>query len=71
MAGNMSHEQHVQEDFRQRIAAQGEAQRNNLSSEVSVIGQSVRPRVMAVFFFILVVVFFFSPISHDTVIRLF
>ncbi|KAH9702050.1 Histone acetyltransferase HAC1 [Citrus sinensis] len=47
MAGNMSHEQHVQEDFRQRIAAQGEAQRNNLSSEVSVISQSVGPRVMA------------------------
>ncbi|KAI9196308.1 hypothetical protein LWI28_022808 [Acer negundo] len=46
MTGNMSHEQHIQEDFRQRIAAQGEAQRNNLSSEGSIIAQPVGHRSM-------------------------
>ncbi|XP_062110978.1 histone acetyltransferase HAC1-like isoform X2 [Humulus lupulus] len=30
--GNIPHEQHLQEDFRQRISGQDEAQRNNLSS---------------------------------------
>lgn len=41
---SMSHEQHVQEDFRQRISGQDEAQRNNLASEGSIIGQTVPPR---------------------------
>ncbi|GAV74228.1 ZZ domain-containing protein/PHD domain-containing protein/zf-TAZ domain-containing protein/KAT11 domain-containing protein [Cephalotus follicularis] len=42
--GNMSHEQHVQEDFHQRISGQGEAQRNSFSSEGSIIGQIVASR---------------------------
>ncbi|KAF2309185.1 hypothetical protein GH714_001109 [Hevea brasiliensis] len=40
----MSHEQHVQEDFHQRISGQDEAQRNNLASEGSNIVQNVHPR---------------------------
>ncbi|XP_057995404.1 histone acetyltransferase HAC1 isoform X2 [Hevea brasiliensis] len=39
----MSHEQHVQEDFHQRISGQDEAQRNNLASEGSNIVQNVHP----------------------------
>ncbi|XP_050225725.1 histone acetyltransferase HAC1 [Mercurialis annua] len=42
--GRMSHEQHVQEDFRQRISGQDEAQRNSLTSEGLFIGKSVLPR---------------------------
>lgn len=42
--GNISHEQHLQEDFRQRISGQDEAQRNNLPSEGTVIGQTVASR---------------------------
>ncbi|XP_038714551.1 histone acetyltransferase HAC1-like [Tripterygium wilfordii] len=38
--GNMSHDQHVQEDFHQRISGKDEAQCNNLSSEGSAIGQT-------------------------------
>ncbi|KAG8638160.1 histone acetyltransferase HAC1 isoform X2 [Manihot esculenta] len=41
---SMSHEQHVQEDFHQRISGQDEAQRNNLASEGSNIVQSAAPR---------------------------
>ncbi|EEF48691.1 transcription cofactor, putative [Ricinus communis] len=41
---SMLHDQHVQEDFRQRIYGQDEAQRNNLASEGSFIGQNVPPR---------------------------
>ncbi|KAF2312942.1 hypothetical protein GH714_000898 [Hevea brasiliensis] len=41
---SISHEQHVQEDFRQRISGQDEAQRNNLASEGSIIVQKVPPR---------------------------
>ncbi|XWS20574.1 hypothetical protein CRYUN_Cryun31cG0113900 [Craigia yunnanensis] len=44
MPGNMSHEQHVQEDFRQRISEQDEAQRNNLSADGSTISPMVVPR---------------------------
>ncbi|KMS97152.1 hypothetical protein BVRB_7g178170 isoform A [Beta vulgaris subsp. vulgaris] len=44
LAGNSSHEQHVQEEFRQRMAGHDEAQCNNLSSEVSSIGQNAAPR---------------------------
>ncbi|XWS11676.1 hypothetical protein CRYUN_Cryun37aG0019600 [Craigia yunnanensis] len=44
MPGNISHEQHVQEDFRQRISRQDEAQRNNLSADGSTIGPMVVPR---------------------------
>lgn len=40
-SGNVSHEQHVQEDFRQRISGQDEADCNNLSSEGSIVGQIV------------------------------
>ncbi|XP_030497421.1 histone acetyltransferase HAC1 isoform X2 [Cannabis sativa] len=39
--GNIAHEHHLQEDFRQRISGQDEAQRNNLSSEGAIIGQAV------------------------------
>ena len=46
LAGNLSHEQHVQEEFRQRMVGHDEAQRNNLSSEVSVNGQTVPTRSM-------------------------
>ncbi|XP_022721384.1 histone acetyltransferase HAC1-like isoform X3 [Durio zibethinus] len=42
--GNMSHEQHVQEDFRQRISGQDEAQRSNLSTDGSTISPIVVPR---------------------------
>ncbi|XP_044505832.1 histone acetyltransferase HAC1-like isoform X2 [Mangifera indica] len=44
MTGNISNDQQIQEDFHQRIAGQGEAQRNNLSSDGSVIGQPANPR---------------------------
>ncbi|KAJ6367343.1 hypothetical protein OIU77_003658 [Salix suchowensis] len=44
MPGSMSHEQHVQEDFLQRISGQGEAQRNNLASEGSIVSQTLPPR---------------------------
>lgn len=44
ISGNISNEQHVQEDFRQRISGQDEAQCNNLSSEGSAIGQVVVQR---------------------------
>ncbi|GMP35258.1 hypothetical protein CsSME_00007775 [Camellia sinensis var. sinensis] len=36
IAGNFSHEKNIQEEFRQRITGQDEAQRNNLSSEGSI-----------------------------------
>lgn len=42
--GNLSHEQHLQEEFRQRITGQDEAQRNNLPSEGSIISQSFASR---------------------------
>uniref|UniRef100_A0A2P2MUK3 histone acetyltransferase n=1 Tax=Rhizophora mucronata TaxID=61149 RepID=A0A2P2MUK3_RHIMU len=41
---NMLQEHHVQEDFRQRISKQDEAQPNNLASEGSIVGQTVPPR---------------------------
>ncbi|CAN0840429.1 Histone acetyltransferase HAC12 [Linum grandiflorum] len=41
MPGSMSHEQHIQEDFRQRISRQDDAQRNNLASEAPIIRQTV------------------------------
>ncbi|CAN1299120.1 Histone acetyltransferase HAC1 [Linum perenne] len=41
MPGSMSNEQHFQEDFRQRLSRQDEAQRNNAASEGPVIGQIV------------------------------
>lgn len=44
LAGNLSHERYVQEEFRQRMAGHDEAQCNNLSSEVSSMGQNVAPR---------------------------
>ncbi|KAJ6722201.1 HISTONE ACETYLTRANSFERASE HAC12 [Salix koriyanagi] len=44
LPGSMSHEQHVQEDFRQRISGQGDAQRNNVASEGSIVSQTVPPR---------------------------
>ncbi|CBI18356.3 unnamed protein product, partial [Vitis vinifera] len=44
ISGNLSHDQHVQEEFRQRITRHDEAQRNNLSSEGSIIGKTVTPR---------------------------
>ena len=44
ISGNLSHDQHVQEEFRQRITRQDEAQRNNLSSEGSMIGKTATPR---------------------------
>ncbi|XVF23249.1 hypothetical protein REPUB_Repub13aG0020200 [Reevesia pubescens] len=44
MPGNVSHEQHVQVDFRQRISGQDEAQRNNLSADGSTISPIVVPR---------------------------
>lgn len=44
LAGNVSNEQHVQEEFRQRMVGHDEAQCNKLSSEVSSIGQNVAPR---------------------------
>ncbi|XP_044481916.1 histone acetyltransferase HAC1-like isoform X2 [Mangifera indica] len=46
MTGSMSHDQHIREDFCQRIAGQGEAQCNNLSSDGSVIGQPASSRSM-------------------------
>ncbi|MFQ6659376.1 hypothetical protein Gotur_028296 [Gossypium turneri] len=44
MPGDMSHEQNVQEDFRQRISVQDEAQCNNLSADASTISPMVVPR---------------------------
>lgn len=44
ISGNLSHDQHVQEEFRQRITRQDEAQRNHLSSEGSIIGKTATPR---------------------------
>ncbi|XP_022724444.1 histone acetyltransferase HAC1-like [Durio zibethinus] len=44
MPGNMSHEQHIQEDFHQRITRQDEAQCNNLSADASTISPMVVPR---------------------------
>ncbi|XWS16583.1 hypothetical protein CRYUN_Cryun34aG0101100 [Craigia yunnanensis] len=44
MPGNMSHEQHVRDDFHQRISGQDEAQRNNLSAGGSTISPMVVPR---------------------------
>ncbi|KAB2025246.1 hypothetical protein ES319_D06G137200v1 [Gossypium barbadense] len=44
MPGNMSHEQHVQEDFCKRISRQDEAQCNELSADGSTIGLMVVPR---------------------------
>ncbi|PPR89132.1 hypothetical protein GOBAR_AA31552 [Gossypium barbadense] len=44
MPGDMSHDQNVQEDFRQRISVQDEAQRNNLSADASTISPMVVPR---------------------------
>lgn len=41
---HLSHEQHVQEDFRQRISGQDEAQCNNLSSEGTNVSQTVASR---------------------------
>ncbi|KAL6965665.1 histone acetyltransferase [Sarracenia purpurea var. burkii] len=45
--GNLLHEQNIQEEFRQRIAGQDEAQRNNLSSEgptcQTVVTDTVHP----------------------------
>ncbi|XP_057536009.1 histone acetyltransferase HAC1-like isoform X2 [Amaranthus tricolor] len=41
LSGNVSNEQHVQEEFRQRIVGHDEAQCNNLSSDVSNFGQTV------------------------------
>ncbi|XP_048318363.1 histone acetyltransferase HAC1 isoform X2 [Ziziphus jujuba] len=45
--GNLLLEQHVQEDFRQRMSGHDEAQCNNLSSEGSVIGQIVASKSTA------------------------
>ncbi|KAK3000281.1 hypothetical protein RJ639_022669 [Escallonia herrerae] len=44
MARNFSHEQNVREEFHHRITAQDEAQRNNLSSEGSMICQTFATR---------------------------
>ncbi|MBA0867782.1 hypothetical protein Goshw_003907 [Gossypium schwendimanii] len=44
MPGNMSHEQHVQEDFCKRISRQDEAQCNELTADGSTIGLMVVPR---------------------------
>ncbi|XVF26446.1 hypothetical protein REPUB_Repub14bG0017500 [Reevesia pubescens] len=44
MPGSMSHEQHVQGAFRQRISGQDEAQRNNLSVDGSSVSPMVVPR---------------------------
>ncbi|MBA0568507.1 hypothetical protein Golob_005999 [Gossypium lobatum] len=44
MPGNMSHEQHVQEDFCKRISRQNEAQCNELTADGSTIGLMVVPR---------------------------
>ncbi|XP_061361348.1 histone acetyltransferase HAC1-like isoform X2 [Gastrolobium bilobum] len=41
---NISHDQHLQMDFYQRISGQDEAQCNNLSSDGSIIGQAVPSR---------------------------
>ncbi|CAN1139410.1 Histone acetyltransferase HAC12 [Linum perenne] len=40
MPGSMSHEQHFQEDFQQRISRQDDAQCNNLESEGPINGQT-------------------------------
>ncbi|KAK7254981.1 hypothetical protein RIF29_28380 [Crotalaria pallida] len=42
--GNISHDQHLQMDFHQRISGQDEAQCNNLSSDGSIIGQAAASR---------------------------
>ncbi|XVF86275.1 hypothetical protein PTKIN_Ptkin18bG0027100 [Pterospermum kingtungense] len=47
MSGNVSHEQHIQEDFRQRISRQDEAQCNNLSADGSTISPVVVPRSLS------------------------
>lgn len=47
MPGVMSHEQDVQEEFRNRLTGQDEAQRNNFSSEGSIISQAVTTRIAA------------------------
>ncbi|KAM7508135.1 hypothetical protein LguiA_018588 [Lonicera macranthoides] len=47
MPGVMSHEQDVQEEFRHRLTGQDEAQRNNFSSEGSIISQAVTTRIAA------------------------
>lgn len=39
--GSFTHEQNVQDEFRHRITGRDEAQQNNLSSDGSVIGQSI------------------------------
>ncbi|GMH16077.1 hypothetical protein Nepgr_017918 [Nepenthes gracilis] len=44
LPGNLLHEQQVQEEFYQRINGHDEAQRNNLPSEGSIIGQIVAVR---------------------------
>ncbi|KAL2933129.1 Histone acetyltransferase HAC1 [Bienertia sinuspersici] len=44
LAANLSHEQHVQEEFRQRMVGHEEAQCNNLSAAVSSSGQNIAPR---------------------------
>ncbi|XVE91163.1 hypothetical protein DITRI_Ditri20bG0132300 [Diplodiscus trichospermus] len=44
ITGNLSHEQHVQEDFRQRISGQNEAQNNNLSADRYTTSPMVVPR---------------------------
>ncbi|XP_019426549.1 PREDICTED: histone acetyltransferase HAC1-like isoform X2 [Lupinus angustifolius] len=42
--GNVSHDQHLQMDFQQRISGQDEAQCNNLSSDGSIIGHAAASR---------------------------
>lgn len=44
ISASLAHDQHVQEEFRQRITRQDEAQCNNLSSEGSIIGKTATPR---------------------------
>ncbi|XP_057549775.1 histone acetyltransferase HAC1-like isoform X2 [Amaranthus tricolor] len=44
LTGNLSHEKHVQEEFRQRTVGHAEAQCNDLASEVSSFGQTVATR---------------------------
>lgn len=41
MSDNISHDQHLHVDFHQRISGQDEAQCNNLSSDVSIMGPAV------------------------------
>ncbi|XP_059642973.1 histone acetyltransferase HAC1-like [Cornus florida] len=42
--GNLSHEQNIREEFRHRIIGQDEAQLNNLSTEGSIISQTLTTR---------------------------